>query len=65
MKLLAVEVVCQLALDTVSELPKDSLLFSQLIEQVQESSTILTSVGYFVRARRVRDKLAMYGNTLA
>jgi len=27
MKLLAVEVVCQLALDTVSELPKDSLLF--------------------------------------
>jgi hypothetical protein len=36
MKLIAVEVVSQLALDTISSTPRDTLLFSQLIEQVQE-----------------------------
>ncbi len=51
MKLLAVEVVCQLALDTVSELPKDSLLFSQLIEQVQEELDHLNKCRIFLSER--------------
>jgi hypothetical protein len=36
MKLVAVEAVSQLALDTISSIPRDSLLFSQLVTQVQE-----------------------------
>jgi hypothetical protein len=36
MKRIAVEVVSQLALDTISTNPNDSFLFSQLVEQAQE-----------------------------
>lgn len=36
MKQMAVEVVSQLALDTIANMPTDSAVFSQLLEQVQE-----------------------------
>ena len=36
MKQMAVEVVSQLALDTIANMPTDSAIFSQLLEQVQE-----------------------------
>jgi tRNA isopentenyl-2-thiomethyl-A-37 hydroxylase MiaE len=36
MKQMAVEVVSQLALDTMASMPTDSAIFSQLLEQVQE-----------------------------
>jgi hypothetical protein len=36
MKLMAVEVVSQLALDTIASVPKDSRLFSHLLEQIQQ-----------------------------
>jgi tRNA isopentenyl-2-thiomethyl-A-37 hydroxylase MiaE len=51
LKLLAVEVVCQLALDTVSECPKDSLLYSQLVEQVQEELNHLNQCRIFLSER--------------
>jgi hypothetical protein len=38
MKLMAVEVVCQLALDTMAVTPSDSGLFQKLAEQLQEES---------------------------
>ena len=51
LKLLAVEVVCQLALDTVSQCPKDSLLYSQLVEQVQEELDHLNKCRLFLCER--------------
>ena len=51
LKLLAIEVVCQLALDTVSERPKDSPLFSQLVEQIQEEIDHLNQCRIFLSQR--------------
>ncbi len=51
MKLVAIEVVSQLALDTVSELPADSLLFSQLVEQIQEEIDHLNKCRIFLSER--------------
>src|SRR5258708_7152962 len=51
MKLLAGEVVCQFALDTVSELPKDSFLFVQRIERVQEQFDNLKNWRIFLSER--------------
>jgi tRNA isopentenyl-2-thiomethyl-A-37 hydroxylase MiaE len=60
LKLLAVEVVCQLALDTVAGLPKDSLLFSQLVEQVQEELDHLNKCRIFLSERNAFDNKPGY-----
>jgi hypothetical protein len=51
LKLLAIEVVCQLALDTVSGRPKDSPLFSQPVEQIQEEINHLNQCRIFLSHR--------------
>jgi hypothetical protein len=51
LKLLAIEVVCQLVLDTVSERPKDSPLFSQRVEQIQEEMDQLNQCRIFLSQR--------------